>query len=254
MKSFLLVAALMGLTEAFLSSSSLPRPAARLQRRTSEAPRMALPIDLKGKTAFVSGMADPNGYGWAITKALAEAGATIIVGVWPPMLKIFEMNLKNGKFDDALTLPDGSLMKIEKVYPQDAVFDTPDDVPEDIATNKRYAGLDGFTISEVAAKVKADYGTIDILVHSIANGPDVTKPLLETSRSGYLAASSASAFSMVSLVQRFGPFMNPGGAVVSLSYIAASDMCCFLHACPVGVGGRSHQHMSRRCGGSRDMR
>ena len=34
---------------------------------------MALPIDLKGKVAFVSGMADPNGYGWAITKALAEA-------------------------------------------------------------------------------------------------------------------------------------------------------------------------------------
>ncbi len=185
-------------------------------------PRMALPIDLKGKVAFVSGMADPNGYGWAITKALAEAGATIIVGVWPPALKIFEMNLKRGKFDEEMKLADGSQMVIEKIYPQDAVYDTPDDVPEEIKTNKRYAGLDGFTISEVAAKVAADYPQgIDILVHSIANGPDVKKPLLETSRAGYLAASSASAFSMVSLVQRIGPIMNPGGSVVSLSYIAS---------------------------------
>lgn len=29
-------------------------------------------------------------------------------------------------------LPDGSLMEIAKVYPLDAVYDTPDDVPEDV--------------------------------------------------------------------------------------------------------------------------
>ena len=56
--------------------------------------------------------------------------------------------------------------------------------------NKRYAGLDGYSISEVADAIGKDYGKIDILVHSLANGPEVTKPLLETSRRGYLAASS----------------------------------------------------------------
>ena len=30
--------------------------------------------------------------------------------------------------------------------------------------------------------MKGDYGKIDFLVHSIAMGPEVTKPLLETSR------------------------------------------------------------------------
>ena len=35
-----------------------------------------------------------------------------------------------------------------QVYPLDAVFDTPDDVPEDIKTNKRYAASSGFTVSE----------------------------------------------------------------------------------------------------------
>ena len=93
--------------------------------------------------------------------------------------------------------------------------------PNSLRPPRRYAGLDGFTISECAAKVGADYGKIDILVHSLANGPEVTKPLLETSRRGYLAASSASAYSFVSCLQRFGPIMNPGGCTLSLTYIAS---------------------------------
>ena len=129
-----------------------------------------------------------------------------------------------GKFDEDMVLSDGSKMEIEKVYPLDAVFDYPEDVPEETKNNKRYAGLDGFTISEVAEKVGNDFGKIDILVHSLANGPEVTKPLMETSRRGYLAASSASAYSMVSLVQKFGPVMNKGGSVISLSYIASEKV------------------------------
>ena len=39
--------------------------------------------------------------------------------------------------------------------------------------------LDGL---QVAEQVKRDFGKIDILVHSLANGPEVTKPLLETTR------------------------------------------------------------------------
>jgi enoyl-[acyl-carrier-protein] reductase (NADH) len=74
------------------------------------------------------------------------------------------------------------MLEIAKVYPLDAVFDTPEDVPDDVKNNKRYAGSSKWTVQEVAEAVKADYGSIDILVHSLANGPEVTKPLLETSR------------------------------------------------------------------------
>jgi len=181
-------------------------------------------VDLTGKVAFVAGVADSNGYGWAIAKALADAGATIITGTWPPVLKIFEKSLSNGKFEEDSILSDGSKMTIDKVYPLDAVFDTAEDVPEDVKANKRYAGLEGYSISEVADAVAKDYGKIDILVHSLANGPEVTKPLLETSRNGYLAASSASAYSFVSLVQKFGPIMNEGGAAISLTYIASEKV------------------------------
>jgi len=177
-----------------------------------------------GKVAFVAGVADSTGYGWAIARALADAGATIIVGTWPPVLKIFQAGIRKGSFDEDSTLSDGSKMKIEKVYPLDAVFDTPEDVPEEIRTNKRYAGLDGYSISEIAKAVEEDYGKIDFLVHSLANGPEVTKPLLETSRKGYLAASSASAYSAVSLLQHFGPIMNEGGNMLSLTYVASEKV------------------------------
>lgn len=185
----------------------------------------ALPMsDLTGKVAFIAGVGDSTGYGWAIAKALADAGATIIVGTWPPILKIFQMGLRKGNFDEDSVLSDGSKMEIAKVYPLDAVFDGPEDVPDEIKENKRYAGLDGYSISEVAKAIEADYGKIDILVHSLANGPEVTKPLLETTRKGYLAASSASAYSFVSLVQSFGPIMNEGGSALSLTYIASEKV------------------------------
>lgn len=181
-------------------------------------------IDLTGKVAFIAGVADSQGYGWAIARALADAGATILIGTWPPVLKIFQMGLRKGQFEADSMLSNGKTMTIEKIYPLDAVFDTPEDVPEEIKGNKRYAGLDGYTISEVADAVKADYGKIDILVHSLANGPEVTKPLLETSRKGYLAASSASAYSAVSLLQKFAPIMNEGGSYLSLTYIASEKV------------------------------
>ncbi|CAM6101349.1 unnamed protein product [Calypogeia fissa] len=179
-----------------------------------------LAIDLRGKTAFIAGVADDNGFGWAIAKALAAAGATILVGTWVPALNIFETSLRRGKFDESRKLPNGSLFEIAKIYPLDAVFDTPEDVPEDIKNNKRYAGSSKWTVKEVAEDVFADYGKIDILVHSLANGPEVTKALLDTSRKGYLAALSASSYSYISLLKYFAPIMNSGGAAVALTYIA----------------------------------
>merc|ERR1711966_340543 len=195
-----------------------PLPARRTNERTNL--KMAYEIDLKGKVAFIGGVADASGYGWAIAKQLANAGATIVVGTWPPVLTIFERGLKKGFGEDAKLL-DGSDMKIAKIYPLDAMFSDPSEIPEDVKANKRYAGLTDFDIESCAKAVERDFGKVDILVHSLANGPEVTKPLLETSRNGYLAASSASAYSFVSMMQHFGPLMPPGGSALSLTFIAS---------------------------------
>merc|ERR1712023_188842 len=44
------------------------------------------------------------------------------------------------------------------------------------------------------------------------------------SRQGYLAAQSASAYSLVSMMQHFGPLMNEGGSAISLTYDASNKV------------------------------
>lgn len=180
-----------------------------------------LTINLKGKKAFIAGVGDDQGYGWAIAKALAEAGAEIIIGTWTPMMKIFSASLASGKFDEARRLSDGSLMQISKIYSLDAAFDHIDDVPQEIKENKRYKEAVEYTIADVASAIERDFGKIDVFIHSLANGPEVQKNLLDTSRKGYLAAVSSSAYSFVSLLAHLGPIMHRGGASLSLTYIAS---------------------------------
>lgn len=182
---------------------------------------MSQSFNLRGKKAFIAGIGDDQGFGWAIAKALAEQGVKIYIGTWTPIVKIFTTSWNLGKFDESRRLSDGTLWNYEKVYPLDATFDRMDDVPQEIRENKRYAEHQHYAIAEVAKEVQNDVGQIDILVHSLANAPEVTKPLLDTSRKGYLAAQSASSYSFVSLLAHFGPLMNPGGSVLTLSYIAS---------------------------------
>ncbi len=180
-----------------------------------------LSINLKGKKVFIAGIGDDQGYGWAIAKALAEAGADILIGTWTPIVKIFTTSWNTGKFDESRKLSNGKLMEYVKLYPLDASYDTPADVPQEIKENKRYIDSEGYTISEVAEAIRKDFGTIDFFVHALANGPEVKKPLLETSRNGYLAAISSSSYSFVSLLAHLGPIMNQNGATLSLSYMAS---------------------------------
>src|ERR1700722_17988406 len=172
-----------------------------------------LPIDLSGKRAFVAGVADDAGFGFAIAKALALAGATVCVGTWPPALGIFETMLKRGKFDESLAMADGRKLEFERILALDAEYDTLDDVPADLREHQRYKERGDFTIQGAAARRRSDCGEpcLDVVVHSLANGSEVSSDLLATSRKGYLGASSASAYSMVSLVQRLGPLVRPGG-------------------------------------------
>src|SRR5436309_7500105 len=182
-----------------------------------------LSIDLKGKRALVAGVADDGGYGYAIAKALAEAGATVCAGTWPPALNIFLNLLERGKIDDSRRMRDGSLLQFEKIYPLDAAYDTLAEAPEEIRGNKRYKDVGDFSVAGLAARLKADFGErpLDIVVHSLANGPEVKKPLLETSRKGYLAAVGVSAYSYAAMVQRLGPLVRPGGSFLALTYLAA---------------------------------
>jgi enoyl-[acyl-carrier protein] reductase I len=184
---------------------------------------MMLNIDLKGRRALVAGVADDNGFGFAIAKCLAMAGASVCVATWPPALNIFLNLIERGKIDESRKMPDGSLLQFEKIYPLDAAFDTLESTPEEIRTSKRYKDTGDFSIAGMRAQLIADFGEqpLDILVHSLANGTEVKKPLLEVSRNGYLSAVGVSAYSLVALVQQLGPLFRPGASVMSLTYMAS---------------------------------
>jgi len=182
-----------------------------------------LTIDLSGKRAFVAGVADDAGFGFAIAKALAEAGASVCLGTWPPALGIFQTLLRRGKLDESLRLSDGRKLEFERIMALDAEYDVMDDAPPEVRESKRYKEHADFTLQGAAERLRADFGEpcLDVVVHSLANGSEVSKDLLATSRKGYLGAVGVSAYSMVSMVQRLGPLVRPGGSFLSLTYMAS---------------------------------
>lgn len=181
-----------------------------------------LPIDLTGKRALVAGVSDDGGFGFAIAKSLAEAGATVCLGSWPPALGIFTKLLERGKMDQSMQLTNGEKLEFERIYPLDAAFDALSDAPVEVRENKRYKDVGDFSIQGMADRIKSDFGDsgLDVVVHSLANAPEVKSPLVDTSRQGYLSAISVSAYSNVSLVRHLAPLMRPGGSFLSLTYMA----------------------------------
>lgn len=182
-----------------------------------------LNIDLTGKRAFVAGVGDDSSFGFAIAKHFVQAGATVCVGTWPPAYTVFTKSLERGKFADSTKMPDGSELAFERIYAFDADFDTEDDIPQDVRDNRRYRDHQGYSIKGTADRFVQEFGDkpLDIVVHSLANGPEVKKPLIQTSRAGYLAAIGTSAYSFVSMVNHFGPLLRDGGSFLNLSFMAS---------------------------------
>lgn len=182
-----------------------------------------LKIDLTGKRALVAGVADDGGFGFAIAKELAEAGASVCVGTWPPAYTIFTKLLQLGKISDSLKLERGGVLEFERIYAMDADYDTLADAPADVRESRRYKDRGDFSIQGVADNLVSDFGEtpLDIVIHSLANGPEVKKPLTQTSRKGYLAAMGASSYSFVSMVSRYAPLMRPGGSFCNLTFMAS---------------------------------
>ncbi|MCE9563765.1 MAG: SDR family oxidoreductase [Planctomycetes bacterium] len=187
-----------------------------------------IPLDFSGKIALVTGVGDNESFAWFISKALQAAGAKVVLACHPRMMGIVESILTRDMDRESRLLPDGKTeFKPAKVLPCDASFDTMadvklDELPE--ATKRAYAKLTGdYSISGMIDAVGKEFGGIDILIHSIAFGREVTKPLIDTSRKAYHEAMGISAYSLTSMVRAAAPYManRPDGAsVVGLTYVA----------------------------------
>jgi enoyl-[acyl-carrier protein] reductase I len=81
-------------------------------------------------------------------------------------------------------------------------------------------------IDRVFDEVKAKWGKLDFVIHSVAfaNADDLKKNFSQTSREGFKLALDVSAYSLVAVANRAKALMSSGGSIITLSYFGAEKV------------------------------
>ena len=145
---------------------------------------------LSGRKALVVGVANEHSIAYGCAKAFHEAGADLAV-TW--------LNDKSRPWVEPLA----QALDAEVVAPLDV------SVPGQLEA--------------VFEQVKARWGRLDILVHSIAFAPkaDLQGGLLDCSAEGFATAMDVSCHSFVRMAKLAAPLMTDGGTMFAMSYYGA---------------------------------
>ncbi|MBZ0291807.1 MAG: enoyl-ACP reductase [Anaerolineae bacterium] len=151
-----------------------------------------------GKVALIFGVANKNSIAWGITQRLYEEGATI-----------------------ALSYAGEALKKRITPLAEEINCDFVEEC--DVTSDEQ--------LDELFEKVKAKYGRIDILVHSVAfaSREDMGGRFVDISREGFKMALDISAYSLVAMAKRAEPLMSEGSSVMSLTYYASEKVMPRYH-------------------------
>lgn len=81
-------------------------------------------------------------------------------------------------------------------------------------------------LDEAFATLEKAWGKLDFVVHSVAYAPgdDLKNPIHMTSREGFLTAMDISAYSFIAVAARAKRLLNPGGSLLTLSYLGAVNV------------------------------
>ncbi|MGD1091470.1 MAG: enoyl-ACP reductase [Bryobacteraceae bacterium] len=145
---------------------------------------------LAGKTALILGIANKWSLAYAIAQAFCREGAKLLLTYQGARLQQTVEEL-------------GTDLGAASVFDCDVTKD--DDLARLTETLK-------------------SHGRLDVVVHSIAfaNREDLGRPLVDTSRAGYLLAQEVSAYSMIAVARATAPLMTAGGAMMTLTYLGSS--------------------------------
>ena len=148
-------------------------------------------LDLTGKNALVTGIANNRSIAWGIAQQLHKAGANIGVTYLPD-----EKGKMEKKVADLVEPLSPSLFLPCNVQDEEQVKSTFDVIEE-------------------------KWGSVDILIHclSFAKKEDLTGGFSETSRGGFNLALEISAYSLAQLAGAAKPLMKQGGSIVTLTYL-----------------------------------
>lgn len=148
-------------------------------------------LDLTGKNALVTGIANNRSIAWGIAQQLHQGGANLGITYLPD---------EKGRMERKVS---------ELVEPLNPSLYLPCDVQNDTQ------------IDEIFATIKEKWGRLDILIHCLAfaNKDDLSGDFSNTSRSGFSLALDVSAYSLVRLAGGAKPLMTEGGSIVTLTYL-----------------------------------
>ncbi|MGI0488971.1 enoyl-ACP reductase FabI [Pantanalinema rosaneae CENA516] len=148
-------------------------------------------LDLTGKNALVTGIANNRSIAWGIAQQLHQAGANIGVTYLPD---------EKGKMEKKVA---------DLVEPLQPSLFVPCNVQDDAQ------------IQATFDTVREKWSKVDILIHCLAfaNKDDLSGGFVETSRDGFALAMDISTYSLVKLCAAAKPLMTEGGSVVTLTYL-----------------------------------
>lgn len=148
-------------------------------------------LDLTGKNALVTGIANNRSIAWGIAQQLHAAGANLGVTYLPD-----EKGKMEGKVKDLVDPLNPSLF-----------------LPCNVQ--------DEAQVSEVFSTIEKEWGKLDILIHCLAfaNRDDLSGDFSNTSKDGYQLALDVSSYSLITLARGAKPLMTEGGSIVTLSYL-----------------------------------
>jgi enoyl-[acyl-carrier protein] reductase I len=150
-------------------------------------------LDLTGKNALVTGIANNRSIAWGIAQQLHKAGAN---------LGITYLSDEKGKMEKKVA---------ELVEPLNPTLFLPCNVQNDEEVKSTFE------------TIRDKWGNLDILIHCLAfaNKDDLSGDFSQTRREGFRTALDVSTYSLVQLAGAAKPLMTAGGSIVTLSYLGA---------------------------------
>ena len=153
---------------------------------------------MKGKRGLVMGVANERSIAWGIASALAAEGAELAFSYQGEAF---------GKRVEPLAASVGSSFLVD--------VDVNDDASLDAAF----------------ARLKAEWGTMDFLVHAIAYSDknELTGRFINTSRENFKNSLAISCFSFIDVARRASEMMPDGGSLITLTYGGSNRVTPFYN-------------------------
>ena len=148
-------------------------------------------LNLTGKNALVTGIANDRSIAWGIAQQLHKAGANLGITYLPD---------DRGRFEKKVA---------ELVEPLNPSLFLPCDVQNEAQ------------IQTTFDTIRDKWGRLDILIHCLAfaNKDDLSGDFSKISKDGFNLALDVSAYSLIQLSAAAKPLMTEGGSIVTLTYL-----------------------------------